>query len=269
MSEKPIAPVPVELTRSAYESLNRRDFDATIDAFGPASGWDVSRWGLGTHRGRVAIRRFLHDWFGSLDAFEVSIEELRDMGNGVVAAVVMQVAHSGNRGQVRLRSAPVFVWVAGRIQRLTVYPDLEEGRLAAERVALAGPQSNVDLHTRAFEAVNRGIVPEEILAPGFRMENHASAVTDHAYHGARGWREWMSDLFEVFAPGARYAVDEIVAADEDFVVASFSVRGQGARSREPLEFQWVGVTWFRDGKATRAVGYTTRREALGVVGLAV
>jgi len=51
------------------------------------------------------------------------------------------------------------------------------------------------------------------------------------------------------------------------VVAAFSVIGRGARSGQPLEFRWAGVTWFRDGKAIRAVGYTSRREALEAVGL--
>jgi ketosteroid isomerase-like protein len=115
--------------------------------------------------------------------------------------------------------------------------------------------------------VNAREVPTEILAAGFSMDNHASAVTDQTYHGARGWGEWMSDVFEVFADGATYSLEEVVACGADFVVATFSVVGQGARSAEPLEFRWAGVTWFHDGKATRAVGYTSRREALEAVGL--
>ena len=128
-------------------------------------------------------------------------------------------------------------------------------------------QRNIDVHDRVVQAVNARKVPEEVLAPGFQMENRASAVTDYTYHGERGWAEWMGDLFESFADGARYAVEEIIAVGEDFVAARFSVVGRGASSGEPLEFRWVGVTWFRDGKATRAVGYSSRREALHAVGL--
>jgi ketosteroid isomerase-like protein len=128
-------------------------------------------------------------------------------------------------------------------------------------------QRNLDAHDRVVQAVNAREVPEDVLAPGFRMENRASAVTDYTYHGARGWREWMGDLFESFAEGARYGVEEVLAAGEDFVAARFFVVGRGSRSGEPLEFRWVGVTWFRDGKATRAVGFSSRREALDAVGL--
>jgi hypothetical protein len=48
-------------------------------------------------------------------------------------------------------------------------------------------------------------------------------------------------------------------------VATYSLIGRGALSGTELELHWAGVTWFRDGKATRAVGYTTREEALRAV----
>jgi len=62
-------------------------------------------------------------------------------------------------------------------------------------------------------------------------------------------------------------VEEVIAASKDFVVATFSIVGLGAHSKEPLDFRWAGVTWFRDGKASRAIGYASRREALEAVGL--
>jgi ketosteroid isomerase-like protein len=126
---------------------------------------------------------------------------------------------------------------------------------------------NIELHRRGAEAANAREVPEEILASDFRLENRVTAVTDNTYHGASGWREWMSDLFDVFAEGARYGIEEVLAAGEDFVVATFCIDGRGARSGMPLAFRWASVTWFRDGKATRAVGYATRAEALAAVGL--
>lgn len=128
-------------------------------------------------------------------------------------------------------------------------------------------QRNLDLHARAVAAVNAGEVPADLLAPGFRLENRVSAVTDYEYHGAAGWRDWTNDIFEVFARDAVYAVEEIVAASEDFVVACFCIAGTGARSGMPLEFRWTGVTWFSDGKATLAVGYPDRAHALKAVGL--
>jgi len=128
-------------------------------------------------------------------------------------------------------------------------------------------ERNLDAHRQVVEAVNAREVPEALLAPGFSMENRLSAVTDYSYHGAVGFADWMSDLFEVFAEGARYQVEEILAAGEDYVAAMFCVAGRGARSQLPLEFRWAGVTWFRGGRATKAVGYASPEEALKAVDL--
>jgi len=128
-------------------------------------------------------------------------------------------------------------------------------------------QRNIALHRLVVAAVNAREVPEAILAPDFCMENHASSVTDYTYHGVTGWRDWMNDIFEEFTTGARYEVEDIIAVGDEFVVATFCIVGRSARSGMPLEFRWVGVTWFRDGQATRAVGYSTRGEALAAAGI--
>lgn len=125
-----------ELVRSTYVSLNRRDFDSVTAMFGPDSVWDVSRWGLGSHWGREQIRHFLEDWFGSLDRYEVRLEAVHPLGNGVIWVEVVQLAHrSGSRSLLRVPSAPVFQWAHGRIASVTVYPDAEEARSAAELLA--------------------------------------------------------------------------------------------------------------------------------------
>jgi ketosteroid isomerase-like protein len=117
------------------------------------------------------------------------------------------------------------------------------------------------------KAANAREVPASLLAPGFYMENHATAVTDYAYHGANGWREWMDDLFEEFADGARLELEEVIASGEDFVAATFAIRGRGARSGTPLQFRWAGVTWFARGLATRSLGFSDASQALASVGL--
>lgn len=128
-------------------------------------------------------------------------------------------------------------------------------------------QRTIELHSRAVAAVNAGEVPAELLAPGFFMENRVSAVTDQHYRGVDGWRAWMDDIFEMFADGATYDVEELIAASDEYVVARFCVSGTGVRSGMPLEFRWIGVTWFEGGKATRAIGYPSRADALQAVGL--
>ena len=136
VTHEPTATGVLELTRRVYAALNDRHFDEVTAMFGENAVWDVSRWGLGVHVGTEAIRRFMGDWFESLEEYEVQVHETLDLGNGVVYAEVFQVARrTESRDHLRLRSAPVYQWAGGRIARLTLYPDLSEGRGAAEQAA--------------------------------------------------------------------------------------------------------------------------------------
>ena len=82
------------------------------------------------------------------------------------------------------------------------------------------------------------------------MENTSTAITDRAYFGAEGVREWIRDMFEGFDAEAQYEVEEILADSEDLVAARYRLVVQGARSGAPLTLRWTAVSWYRDGKAT-------------------
>jgi ketosteroid isomerase-like protein len=134
----------LELTRRAFASATGGDLDAMMSFYGPDSVWEVSSWGLGTHAGLSRIRHFLDDWIGSFDEFEMEVEEMLDLGNGVVYAVATQIARpAGSRGRLRLRSASVFVWVEGVAVRVTHYRDIDEARAAAEQAASAAISSQL------------------------------------------------------------------------------------------------------------------------------
>jgi limonene-1,2-epoxide hydrolase len=138
MSEESTTPEPVELTRRLVASASGGDVDAVISACGQDTVWDVHPWGLGTHHGPASIRRFLEGWIGSFDEYQIVAEEVLDLGNGVVLAVVTQYAGSArSRSQLQLRSASVCVWTDGVAERVTHYRDIDEGRAAAERLAQA------------------------------------------------------------------------------------------------------------------------------------
>jgi ketosteroid isomerase-like protein len=132
-------------------------------------------------------------------------------------------------------------------------------------------QEIIELHERGVAALNARELSDELaaetLAPGFRVENAATAVTDKTYCGVEGLREWVRDIFEGLDDDARYETEEIIADGEDFVVARVRLVGHGARSGAPVELRWVAVTWYEGGKAARSGGYLRRREALEAVGL--
>jgi len=134
MSEESTTPDPVELVGRALEAANRRDIDAVASSFAEDATFDGRA--LGDHfEGRAAIRSFVEEWFGAYEELAYRFEEVRDLGNGVVFAVVVQDGRPvGSAGQLRQREGWVFVWVQGLIARLAI-SEVDEALAAAERLA--------------------------------------------------------------------------------------------------------------------------------------
>jgi uncharacterized protein (TIGR02246 family) len=134
MSKESTTPDLVELMGRAFEAANRRDLDAVASSFAEDATFE-GRVVWDQREGRAAIRSFLEEWFGSYEELEIGLEEVRDLGNGVVFAVVVQNGRpAGSAGHLRQREGWVFVWVRGLIARLTTY-EVDEARAAAERLA--------------------------------------------------------------------------------------------------------------------------------------
>jgi ketosteroid isomerase-like protein len=125
---------PVESVRRHFEAGNRRDIDAVMSSFAADAVFEGR--GLGDiFEGQAAIRAFVESWFGMYEELEFKLEEVHDLGNGVVLAVVLQEARpAGIAGHVHQREGWVYVWVGGLIARLTA-SDIDEARAAAERLA--------------------------------------------------------------------------------------------------------------------------------------
>ncbi len=134
MSEESTTPDLVELMGRAFEAANRRDLDAAASSFAEDAIFDGRALG-DRFEGRAAIRSFLEDWFATYEELQFGVEEVRDLDNGVVFAVVVQNGHpAGSAGQLRQREGWVFVWVRGLIARLTI-TEVDEARAAAQRLA--------------------------------------------------------------------------------------------------------------------------------------
>jgi ketosteroid isomerase-like protein len=136
MSVQPGESDLVERTRRSLEAGALRDVDAGLKHFAPDAVWEVPQLG-GSFEGTAAIRGFLEDWFAAFTEFAIELEEVHDLGSGVVFVVARSDALPvGSAGHTRLRElfAYVVVWVGGEITRVTAYGDVDEGRAAAERV---------------------------------------------------------------------------------------------------------------------------------------
>jgi hypothetical protein len=107
-----------------------------VSVCAPDAVWEVV--GLGAFEGVPAIRRFLEDWLGGYTEYEVKAQEILDLGNGVVFAITRQAgrpAGSTDGAKVREVWTYAFLWVDGMVTRVAAYPDIDEGRAAAERLA--------------------------------------------------------------------------------------------------------------------------------------
>jgi ketosteroid isomerase-like protein len=136
MSQEPMTPDVVELVRGAFEAVNRGDLDTVMSLFAPVAVVDLSQRELPSFEGVSAIRSFLEDWIHSYEELRWELEEVMDLGDGVVFGVVHQNARpTGSAGYVRQREGWVWVWVEGLIVRMATYSDIDEARAAAERLA--------------------------------------------------------------------------------------------------------------------------------------
>jgi ketosteroid isomerase-like protein len=132
MTEEPATPDLVELVRNQVEALDRGDFDGVMSSVAEDAVLDGRVESL---EGRAAIRGFLPDWFRAWEELDFELEEVSDLGGGVVFAVVIQDGRPvGGDGRVRQREGWVYLCVGGSIARLTT-SEVEQARAAAERLA--------------------------------------------------------------------------------------------------------------------------------------
>ena len=119
-----------------FSASNRRDLDAVVTHYAPDAVWDMSAMGLGTFNGRAEIREHLEAWFAPYEEFAFKVEQVSDLGHGVVFGVVHEQARMrGGSGVIPRHVAFVWEFRDGLIVRTTPYPDLDEARAVAERLA--------------------------------------------------------------------------------------------------------------------------------------
>jgi ketosteroid isomerase-like protein len=136
MSKEPTSPDLAELSRRRLAAVNRRDIDAVMSFFAADPVWDMSPINMGIFEGRAAIRGALETWWETFDGFVSELDEVLDLGHGVLFQSVTQRGRlAGSEGEIRQRSARVFVLVDSLIERLTSFNDIDEARSVAERLA--------------------------------------------------------------------------------------------------------------------------------------
>ena len=136
MSQESTTPDLVEFARRRVDAADSRDIDAMMSFLAPDAVWDSTPMGLEVFEGSAAIRRFLEDWWGTWADHSIEVEQVVDLGRGVVFAPVREDGRLvGSDSRVEHRRGLVFLFVRGVVARHTAYRDIDEARAAAERLA--------------------------------------------------------------------------------------------------------------------------------------
>jgi ketosteroid isomerase-like protein len=125
----------VRLARQGYEAVSRGDLDGVMSLFAADAVYDMSAAGLETFEGAEAIRGFIEDWYRPWEDYRYEIEELIDLGHGVVLSVLREGGRlAGGKGRVEQRVAHLTTWTNGKIEWFKHYRAPDEARAVAERL---------------------------------------------------------------------------------------------------------------------------------------
>jgi ketosteroid isomerase-like protein len=134
MPEESTTPDLVELTRRSLAAASRRDWDAFMGFFADDAVWEAREFQA--FEGPKAIGGFVEYVIGTYNDAEIEVGDVLDLGSGVVfvsASVDGRLADS--TAHMRTRMGAVYRWADNLIVRVVSYPDIDEGRAAAERLA--------------------------------------------------------------------------------------------------------------------------------------
>jgi ketosteroid isomerase-like protein len=186
MTEEATTPDLVGLARQGYEAAGRGDLDGVMSVFADDAVYDMSAAGLETFEGREAIRDFVETWHRSWEDYRYEEEELLDLGHGVVLSVLREGGRLvGGDGRVEQRVAHLTTWANDKIEWFKHYPDPDQARAAAERLAaergqaVSGKSTTPDLvglvreqaeaaNRRDLNAVMNAFAEDAIMTGGAR-----------------------------------------------------------------------------------------------------
>jgi len=122
----------VEVIRRMYEAFHGGDFDGALAYFDPEVEVDASvRVDEGVGHGRDAVSAVVASWLAAWDEWREEIEEIRDLGSGVLVVSTQHGRAKGSGIEVETRYAVLYEIRGGKIIRMVLYSGLAEALKAA------------------------------------------------------------------------------------------------------------------------------------------
>ena len=125
----------VELFREGNDAIRRGDIEAILDLVSEEVVWIAARSAVeGTYHGHEGLRRFLADNAENFEVFEPNFDEVRDLGNRVLAFGRFRMRARGSGVETTFPVAGIATYREGKLVR---WEDFRERRLALEAAGLS------------------------------------------------------------------------------------------------------------------------------------
>jgi ketosteroid isomerase-like protein len=114
----------LEATRRGVAAFNRGDVEEAVALFHPDAEFIPMRAPVqGAYRGHEGVREFFRDNAENFEVFEVTSEEIRDVGDRVVALGTVRIRGKGSGAEVTVPSAVVITYEEGKVVRFEEFGD--------------------------------------------------------------------------------------------------------------------------------------------------
>jgi ketosteroid isomerase-like protein len=215
------------------------------------------------------MQRFLAQW----ERYAVSVQELREAGDTVLAQVVQTGRGRSSGAAAELRSYLLFTFQGERIVRMDTLRDEDQAFAAIGLSPGSAGEDIVAIALRMCEAAWLRPTPDlETLAalghPDHEMFTVQSMLEGGGYRGAEGFGRWLASWNEMFGEDWEATVEDARATGDERVLITGWMKARGAQGGVPIEQRFWVVMDVRDGLAVRSEVFTQRERALEAAGVA-
>lgn len=122
----------VEVVRRGAEAIGRADEASVLELAAEDVVFEPLRSSVeGAYRGHDGLRRFMRDTAANFDLFEVEYDDLRDLGDRVLAVGTVTARGRGSAAKTTVETAALFTFRDGLIVHYKDYGDRRKALEAA------------------------------------------------------------------------------------------------------------------------------------------
>jgi ketosteroid isomerase-like protein len=257
----------VDRVRRGIEAFNRGDVSTALEGMHPEVVWRTLDQlpDAGTYRGHEGVRNFWQTWRETFRGFQLLIDDYEAVGDRHVLAS-FRVSGEGTESGARVESPPFFQLFEIRDEQLVSASMFTSRAEALGAAGLSQSQENVELMTRALQALNarddRAVealtTDETEWRPALTAGGHLERTV---YRGKRGMTDYRDDLDRALGEWS-FHIEAVEPVERNHVLYRGRFTGRSKVSGVPLDSAIWGLWRIEGGKFIRGVGYLTEAEAL-------